>query len=80
MGHVLGLPHNHEDTKSVMSYLRDEATRRNPHPDAGDFRDCNASMQAMFGVEPLPAGIAPPVRDGLRMTDREALERINGKR
>lgn len=80
MGHVLGLPHNHEDPKSVMSYLRDEATRRNPQPGPGDFRDCNASMKTLFGVDYQPPPDAPPPRQGPAMTDREALERINGKR
>ncbi|HVE53035.1 MAG TPA: DUF4124 domain-containing protein, partial [Ramlibacter sp.] len=50
MGHVLGLPHKHEDPRSVMSYLRDEAARRQPSPSSGDFHDCNLSMQKMFGV------------------------------
>jgi hypothetical protein len=79
MGHVLGLPHNHEDTQSVMSYLRDEAARRHPRPSASDFRDCNASMKQLFGIE-LPAGAeATGPRTIPRMSDREALERINGK-
>lgn len=78
MGHVLGLPHNHEDTKSVMSYLRDEATRSNPQPSPGDYRDCNVSMQKMFGVEYKPTADAPPPRASAPMTDREALEKMRG--
>jgi hypothetical protein len=80
MGHVLGLPHNHEDTKSVMSYLRDEAARRDARPDPGDFRDCNESMKKLFGVEYQGSTDAPAARTGPRMTDREALDQMNGKR
>jgi hypothetical protein len=80
MGHVLGLPHNHDDRQSVMSYLRDEALRRDPRPSAGDFRDCNASMRTLFGVDARAPADAPPPRSGPRMTDREALERMRGAR
>jgi hypothetical protein len=79
MGHVLGLPHNHGDTQSVMSYLRDEAARRNPRPSASDFHACNAAMKQQFGIDyqPPPDAPAPPQRPA--MSDREALERIHGK-
>jgi hypothetical protein len=82
MGHVLGLPHNHDDPGSVMSYLRDEGARRNPSPSAADFRDCNQSMQKMFGVDYQPSRdmpVPPAARSGARMSDREALEKIFGK-
>lgn len=78
VGHVLGLPHSHEDAQSVMSYLRDEAARRNPRPSASDFHACNASMQRQFGIDYKPPADAPAARSGPRMTDREALERIHG--
>lgn len=79
MGHVLGLPHKHEDPQSVMSYLRDEAARRHPRPSAADFRDCNASMKQQFGIEVPPAAETPPPPTGRRMSDAEALEQIHGK-
>ncbi|MBC5781755.1 DUF4124 domain-containing protein [Ramlibacter sp. USB13] len=80
MGHVLGLPHNHDDRQSVMSYLRDDALRRNPQPSAGDLRDCNESMKTLFGIEYRAPVDAPPPRVGPRMTDGEALERLRGSR
>ena len=79
MGHVLGLPHNHEDPQSVMSYLRDEGARRNPRPSAADFRDCNESMKKQFGIDYRPAADTPAPRTGPRMSDGEALEKIHGK-
>lgn len=78
MGHVLGLPHDHADKQSVMSYLRDEAARRKPRPSEGDFQACNASMQKLFGVEAQPGELAAVPRSGPRMSDREALLQING--
>ena len=78
MGHVLGLPHDHADAQSVMSYLRDEAARRNPRPSAGDYQACNASMQKMFGIDGQPGEGAAVPRSGPRMSDREALEKIHG--
>lgn len=78
LGHVLGLPHNHADPQSIMSYLRDETTRLKAQPSEGDIVDCNASMRKLFGIDYAPAKGAPaPAR---RMTDAEALERINGAR
>lgn len=77
MGHVLGLPHNHEDAQSVMSYLRDESTRRKGQPAASDFLACNLSMKKMFDIEFTPPADAPPPRQR-RMSDREALEKIHG--
>lgn len=78
IGHVLGLPHDHADAQSVMSYLRDEAARRNPRPSAGDYQACNASMHKMFGIDGQPGeGVAVP-RSGPRMSDREALDHIHG--
>jgi hypothetical protein len=79
MGHVLGLPHNHEDRQSVMSYLRDEGARRQPRPSAGDYRDCNAAMKSQFGIDYQPPADAPEAARGPRMSDREALEKIHGK-
>jgi hypothetical protein len=77
MGHVLGLPHNHEDPQSIMSYLQDEAARKKAQPSAADFLACNLSMKKMFEIE-----FAPPADASLpqrrRMSDREALEKIHG--
>jgi len=80
MGHVLGLPHNHEDARSVMSYLRDEATRAKAQPNDADFLACNLAMKKLFGTDfKAPADAqAPP--QGRRLTDREALEKKYGKR
>lgn len=79
VGHVLGLPHKHDDRQSVMSYLRDEAARRQPAPSAGDFHDCNVSMQRLFGVDYQHGEGAAEADTGRRMTDREALERMRGR-
>lgn len=80
MGHVLGLPHNHEDTQSIMSYLRDEATRSKAQPNANDFLACNLSMKKQFGIDFQPAADAQPPAPGTRrMSDREALEKKYGK-
>ncbi len=78
MGHVLGLPHDHADKQSVMSYLRDESARRNPRPSSGDYQACNASMQRMFGIDAQPGESGAVLRSGPRMSDREALENIHG--
>lgn len=78
IGHVLGLPHEHADTQSVMSYLRDEAARRNPRPSQSDYDACNASMQQMFGIEAPPGASPAAPRGDRRMSDREALEKIHG--
>lgn len=79
MGHVLGLPHAHEDSQSIMSYLRDESTRTRARPSAGDFLACNLSMKKMFGIDFAAPADAPAPRDRPAMTDREALERIRAK-
>lgn len=76
VGHVLGLPHKHEDPQSVMSYLRDEATRSSARPNAGDIHDCNQSMRKRFGIDYQPPPGIPATPEGPRMTDREALERM----
>lgn len=76
MGHVLGLPHDHADPQSVMSYLRDEAARRNPRPSAKDYQDCNASMHKMFGTDLQPGEEVAAPRSGPRMSDREALDKM----
>lgn len=79
IGHVLGLPHNHEDRGSIMSYLRDEAARRGPAPSPADYHHCNLSMKAQFGIDyQAPDGMAAQ-RPPSRMSDREALEKIHGK-
>jgi len=77
VGHVLGLPHNHADPQSIMSYLQDEAARRRAQPSPGDFVDCNVATKRRFGID-----YEEPVRDSPRprMSDREALERIHGPR
>lgn len=80
VGHVLGLPHTHEDTESVMSYLQHDALRLKGQPSASDYLACNQSMQRMFGVEFTPpagqAGTQPPER---RMSDREAIEKMRAR-
>lgn len=79
MGHVLGLPHNHEDLQSVMSYLRDEAARRQPRPSAADYRACNESVAKLFGGSyQRPAEFILPPSNTPPMSDREALEKIHG--
>lgn len=79
VGHVLGLPHNHDDAQSVMSYLRDEAARRNPRPSAADYHACNLSMKKQFGIDYQAPADAPATTAGPRMSDREALEKIHGR-
>ncbi len=81
MGHVLGLPHIHEDPHSIMSYLQDESRRRKAQPSEGDFLSCNLAMAKHFGTGFQPgaqADAAPPERP--RMSDRDALEKIFGPR
>lgn len=75
IGHVLGLPHNHADPQSVMSYLQDERLRVRGQPSPADYSDCNQSMKRLFGIDHPPvAGEPAPSRP--RMTDREALDQI----
>lgn len=74
MGHVLGLPHTHEQADSIMSYLRDESVRKNAQPSAGDYLACNLSMKRQFGIEFDPGpNAAPAAPAGPRMSDREAV-------
>ena len=80
LGHVLGLGHNHEDTSSVMSYLRGEAVRGRSQPSAADYLACNFSMKEMFGTDYTPEAGAEPAPTGRRMSDREALEKKLGRR
>lgn len=77
MGHVLGLPHNHADRTSVMSYLRDEGAHRSPQPSESDYLNCNLSMQQLFGIEFQPPAGAEAARRP-HMSDAEALRRIYG--
>ena len=63
-----------------MSYLRDEATRRTPLPDAGDFHDCNESMKKLFGVDYQAPADSPAPRTGPRMSDKEALDQKRKER
>lgn len=76
VGHVLGLPHNHEDTRSVMSYLRDETSRRNPQPAESDLVACNLSMKKMFDIDYTPPADAALPKTESRMSDKEALDRM----
>lgn len=75
MGHVLGLPHTHEQADSIMSYLRDESVRKNAQPSAGDYLACNLSMKRQFGIEFDPGPNAAPASTGPRMSDREAVQK-----
>lgn len=79
MGHVLGLPHNHEDPASIMSYLQHGDARRRGQLSESDAVACNLSMQARFGVPYQPPEGALPAESGPRMTDREALDRIRAR-
>ena len=79
MGHVLGLPHTHEQADSVMSYLRDENVRKRSQPSPGDYLACNLSMKRQFGIDfTPPADVAQP-KDigGATMTDREAVTKMH---
>ena len=77
LGHVLGLPHFHEDAQSVMSYLRDDETRQRATPSASDYLACNLSMKRMFGIafDP-PVGVAKPAPPA--MSDHDALQKKLG--
>lgn len=79
MGHVLGLPHNHEDVNSTMSYQQNYWQGPPPLPNSADYRDCNLLMYKNYDV-PYRAmrdesGAAPQPR----MTDREVLEKQRGR-
>lgn len=81
LGHVLGLPHTHEQVDSVMSYLRDESVRRNAQPSAGDYLACNLSMKRQFGIDfEAPAEAAAGPAAGPRMSDREAVQKSKAER
>lgn len=80
MGHVLGLPHNHDDKKSVMSYQIDYITPKVlPKPNEADYRDCNFAMQKWYGVDFKPSRDDVEEHKRERMTDREILERQYGR-
>jgi hypothetical protein len=77
MGHVLGLPHDHENPESIMSYLQHEKARRGGRVSEADFLACNQSMQARFGNEEREAAqAAEPPQSGPRMSDREAVQKM----
>ena len=70
MGHVLGLQHIHEDRRSVMSYMRDDAVKYDLQPTKGDYLQCNRAIKKRFGV-PLVLPTETPTRG---MTDKEAVK------
>ena len=78
MGHVLGLPHNHDDPASVMSYQYRSALGKPPVPDAADYRDCNFAMKQYFGVKFVPTAEETEQHARTRMSDREILEKQHG--
>ena len=80
MGHVLGLPHFHDDSDSIMSYLQAESTRRKAQPSQRDLIACNVSMKKMFGTDyQAPAG-APMPPEVSPMSDRQASEQLRARR
>lgn len=75
MGHVLGLPHFHEDKTSIMSYDRDYALP--PMPSASDYRHCNLIMQKNYGVD--IGEVEQETGSGReKMSDRKFLEKKFG--
>ncbi|MEJ7804541.1 MAG: DUF4124 domain-containing protein [Telluria sp.] len=70
MGHVLGLKHIHEDRRSVMSYMRDDAVKYDLQPMAGDYLQCNWAIKKRFGV-PIVLPAETPKRG---MSDKEAVK------
>lgn len=76
IGHVLGMGHSHDAGDSVMSYLPDEAQVNSVQPSTADYLACNRALKARYGLD-----IALPVEEQRnKMDDREALERIYGRR
>ncbi len=76
VGHVLGMGHSHDAGDSVMSYLPDEALINNVQPSAADYLACNRAVKARYRLDiDLPED-----EPGYKMNDREALERIYGRR
>jgi hypothetical protein len=80
VGHVLGLPHFHDDADSIMSYLQDESLRRKAQPSQKDLLACNLSMKRLFGIEYEQPSGTPDAPVGSRMTDREAADRLRARR
>ncbi|TWO72247.1 DUF4124 domain-containing protein [Caenimonas sedimenti] len=77
IGHVLGLPHNHDNPESIMSYLQHEKARQAGRVSEADFLACNQAMRARFGnEEPEAPQAAAPSQPGSRMSDREAVEKM----
>lgn len=68
MGHVLGLKHIHEDRRSVMSYIRDQAWQYDLRPTADDYLQCNWAIKKRYGVKME----LPPEPWG-SMNDKEAV-------
>jgi hypothetical protein len=71
IGHVLGIGHIHEDGRSVMSYVPNQASALGVQPSAADFLACNRAMKQRFGI----AITLPDEQPGRKMNDREAIER-----
>ena len=76
IGHVLGLPHNHEDGRSVMSYLPNKDTPNLVQPSESDFDACNLSMKNNYGVDVDVTQV--PKTPTRKLSDRDALVRIYG--
>ena len=74
IGHVLGLSHNHEDGRSVMSYLPSKDRPNNVQPSESDYQACNLSMKNHFDIDVDVADA--PKTPGRKMSDRDALQRI----
>ena len=80
MGHVLGLPHFHDQPDSIMSYLQDESLRRKAQPSQGDLLACNLSMKKMFGTDFEPQAGGPKAPEVSPMSDREASDKLRARR
>lgn len=50
LGHVIGLPHQHQDSGSIMSYARERNLEIN-NLSRNDYRACKFAMRDRFGVE-----------------------------
>lgn len=77
MGHVLGLPHVHDDPLSVMTYLPDRDVQNSVTPAVSDLALCTQIIQARFGdpTQHHRAMDALKARPPSRISDTEAVER-----
>ncbi len=74
MGHTLGMPHNHLDKSSVMSYWQGGMNPSAASPTPEDYRECKFAMQTWYGVDFKPTEAELRAHNRKQPTDKAVTE------